>query len=175
MKTKKCILYVLLLFGIVANAQPEIFIKNIEVSKIIVEIKENIFNEDDKNGPYLKGILCFKNNSKDTIKLLLSESKLTAKFNYNRKIYFANMISTLKVQNDTLILYPSQTHEEIFYTNIFLGTSLLKKKPENIKGNYIFNYTNELLIALPTFRLNYRDSNYNIETKQIQNIEIKDY
>lgn len=158
------------------DAQPDMFIKNIQVSKIKVEINRNKFYEDERDGPYLKGILCFQNNSIDTVTLLLSESKLTAKFNYNKQTYITNIISTLYSDDkDSLILYPDEIEEVIFYTDIFYGTSLLKSVPYGYTDSYLLDYTKELIKVLPTFRIIYRDLNCKIQTNQILSIEIMDW
>ncbi len=154
------VLFLLVCYKI--SAQLSFNIYNLNLSNVIIELKENIIDEDLENGPYI-GFECIIENFSDSIIIIYpSNSKTNIIFRFRGKEYITEVVSLPFVDKDILEIMPKQKVKMTFGTYILLGTTILNNKQED--------YTKEMLEILPTLKVNYKDNIWNMQTCEVINV-----
>ena len=150
-------------------------IKNIVISRVITKIENNVHEKDENKGPRAYFKIEFENNTDTILVLDPAHSKFTLQFRYNgldyrRKVRSVFLSSFNEIKE--IRLKPNEKYPVEFGIRIFSGTNLIKEKKSN-KNSY--DYSQEILKALPTLQLQYMDPDLRIISGKIENTEIEDY
>jgi hypothetical protein len=150
-------------------------IKNIDISRVITKIENNVHEKDENKGPRAYFKVELENNTDTVVLLDPAHSKFMLQFRYNGLDYRRKVLSVfLSSFNEIkeIRLNPHEKYPVEFGIRIFSGTNLVKEKKS--KKNY-YDYSQEILKALPTLQLQYMDPDLRIISGKIENIETEDY
>nr|WP_321374086.1 hypothetical protein [uncultured Bacteroides sp.] len=150
-------------------------IKNIVISRVITKIENNVHEKDENKGPRAYFKIELENNTDTVLVLDPAHSKFMLQFRYNGLDYRRKVLSVfLSSFNEIkeIRLKPNEKYPVEFGIRIFSGTNLIKEKKSN-KNSY--DYSQEILKALPTLQLQYMDPDLRIISGKIENTEIEDY
>ena len=159
------ILGLILIFSIKSEAQINLSIKELNIFHLNIIIDKDKYAEDDEDGPYIACLLTFENVTDSSIFIYPSSSTTKILFSYKGEQYSNETFHLGFLENDTIKIEPKQSIEVNFGDNILLGMGLV----EDISKDY----SKELLQILPTIRVVYKDSKYNIKSVGILNVNIK--
>ena len=134
---------------------------------------ETLGNRD--SGPYIYVVLRIINNTDSVIVLQPSKSSFFLDFSCNGKSYFKETGSFYLMNFygiEKIALLPNTGYRLEFGTSIFLGTDILTD--ERLQ---VYDYSREILQALPTLKVVYEDPNFKFSScGGIGNVEIgEDY
>ncbi len=150
-------------------------IKKIVISRVITKIENNVHEKDENKGPRAYFKIELENNTDTVLVLDPAHSKFMLQFRYNGLDYRRKVLSVfLSSFNEIkeIRLKPNEKYPVEFGIRIFSGTNLIKEKKSN-KNSY--DYSQEILKALPTLQLQYMDPDLRIISGKIENTEIEDY
>jgi len=157
-----------------ANSQ-NLKIKNIVISRVITKIENNVHEKYENEGPRAYFKVELENNTDTILTLDPSHAKFMLQFRYNGLDYRRKVLSVFLASFNELKeirLKPDEKYPVEFGMRIFSGTDLVKEKKNN-KNSY--DYSQEILKALPTLQLQYMDPDLRITSGKIENIETEDY
>lgn len=160
---KICILLLAILICFKINAQLELVLKNIQISKINVGNSKRMIKEGDTQGPYAYLRFILKNNSDSVIILHPRSSEMTIMFKYKSKAYYQNVIPIIFMGNDTLTILPHKEYEGFVGNSLLLGTNILKASNND--------YRIELIELMPTIKLIYKEAKITVKSTEIIDVE----
>ncbi len=150
-------------------------IKNIVISRVITKIENNVHEKHENEGPRAYFKIELENNTDTVLVLDPAHSKFMLQFRYNGLDYRRKVLSVFLSSFNELKeirLNPNEKYPVEFGIRIFSGTTLTKEQKSN--KNY-YDYSQEILKALPTLQLQYMDPDLRIISGKIENIDIEDY
>ena len=164
-----------LFFFITATAikAQTLIIDSLVVSKVITsKNKEDLFEHEGK-GPLVNFFITIKNDADSTIVLNTSESDFGIRYRYNNCDYSAliacfSLIPFAELNN--LSLKKNEEFSLAFSDRIFLGTDILDHKTKKV-----YDYSKEILQALPTLQLIYKDPKLRMVSTRIRSVKLFDY
>jgi len=149
----------------ITKAQLNFKIEELSLSNYDIELNDNIIDEDLESGPYVHFKCVIENNTEDTIILRPAKSTTCIIFWYQEKNYKVEVEPLPFIDSEKLKLSPKETIALAFGSNILLGTDIFNYG----KGDY----TKEMLIVLPTLKINYKDNNIKLQTDEIKSVVLK--
>lgn len=165
------ILFFLFMMFIDVSAQ-ELTIDSIKVSRIITELKNNR-GEHENNGPLVNLFIEIKNKTNLPIILYPSKSIIKIKYRCRNRLYeiTVNPLSLLPfIEKEKLSIAEGEHIKLNFSDWIFLGTNIIDT---GLKKTY--DYSEDILQALPTLQVIYDDNNCIIESSTIRDVKVSDY
>lgn len=150
-------------------------IKNIVISRVITKIENNVHEKHENEGPRAYFKVELENNTDTVLVLDPAHSKFMLQFRYNGLDYRRKVLSVFLSSFNELKeirLKPNEKYPVEFGIRIFSGTNLNKEKKSN---KNCYDYSQEILKALPTLQLQYMDPDLRIISGKIENIEAEDY
>lgn len=153
------------------NAQ-ELTIDSIKVSRIITEIKNNR-GEHENNGPLVYFFIEIKNETNSPIILYPSKSIIKIKYRCRNHLYAitVNPLSLLPfIEKEKVSIAEGEYIKLNFSDWIFLGTNILDTGHKKT-----YDYSEDILQALPTLEVIYDDNNCIIESNIIKDVKVSDY
>jgi hypothetical protein len=167
----KLLIFLLLFFFCKVESQI-LYVKNIELSNVIVKV-DKLHSENDGMGPNVYFELCVKNNTDTLIVLPPSKSIFTLQFRYKNRDY-TNELKPLTLvpflEKKEIMIYPHEILNVKFGDRIFMGTDILDYRARNT-----YDYSRELMQVLPTLQIQYKDDIIKISSIGIQNVALSDY
>jgi len=145
-------------------AQVSFYIKNITVSHYNVKIPKGLILEDLEEGPILSVTCVLKNtSSNDTVRIYPEKSTINIYF-FFKHFQFSSKVYPLAFKDKSLVTLAK--NDSIcfgFSHNLFLGTSMYKS------GKY--DYTKEIIEILPSIRVLYKQSDFQIYSNEIISVD----
>ncbi len=162
-----------ILFAKTGIAQISFKIENITISNVIEEYaRDDYYNSDFGNGPFITAYCSIINNYNDTLLLLTSKSNTTINFKYNNIEYNIepySLSTPLFYEQDSIIILPYHTFNFAFNAFLFFHCDFFDKK-YNVKK---IDSTKEVIEILPILKVKYKDPNIEIITDEIKNVTVK--
>jgi hypothetical protein len=149
-----------------------ITIEKVIVSNVVTEIKQ-VRAEREAEGPIVRLYLTIENNTDSIIQLYPSTSSLSIKYRLRGLLYTADVSSLSLIQfmeNSTMAINKGEQLKLEFVQRLFLGTNIL-----HMKRQKLYDYSEEILQALPTLQVSYKDQNLKLRSRGIDNVETYDY
>lgn len=162
---KRILLSLFLLLTIQSFSQTILIISEITVSNLYPNLTDNIYHEDELDGPLLLIECGIINQSNNDIKIYPSKSWILCSFNYRGKTYQKDLSALPFGENDSIIITSRNKAEFFCSTYIFLGTPLWEQKKDD--------YTTEIIESLPTLQIYYQDPANKLYSTKIQSVIIE--
>jgi hypothetical protein len=163
----RCLItFLLIFFSVNIFGQIKLQVKNLIVYNAKINMPKNMLIESLENGPFIQGILAFKNTTDSVIKLLPSRSQIVLSFIFKNKTYSHEIVPILFVGEEFVEILPGQTINVDIYDYLILGTDIHRLKD--------YDYTKELQEILPKIQIIYMDKNINIKSDEIKDFKISE-
>ena len=151
-----------------------LIVDTIKVNTIISEINYDKLGNRE-SGPYIHVMMNIVNNTDSIIVLQPSKSSFFLEFSYKGKSYFKEAVTLFTLltfyEKKEIFIRKGEVYKLEFGASLFTETDILIK--ERLK---VYDYSHEILQALPTLKIIYKDPNLNLFSCGISNVEIgKDY
>jgi len=153
---KPILIFTIILFCNITNAQIDLKIKELRVSYIVVKGE---LNEDSEQGPYVDIALLLENKTDTALFLIPSGSEIILSFNYKGNRYSSNLVSLGFGENKKITLLPKSSLDISVGRYLLLGTDIFKADKRD--------YTKEIIEILPTLKISYRDNFNKIRSNEI--------
>ena len=153
---KPILIFTIILFCNITNAQIDLKIKELRVSYIVVKGE---LNEDSEQGPYVDIALLLENKTDTALFLIPSGSEIILSFNYKGNSYSSNLVSLGFGENKKTTLLPKSSLDISVGRYLLLGTDIFKADKRD--------YTKEIIEILPTLKISYRDNFNKIRSNEI--------
>jgi len=145
-------------------SQTSLEVLELQLLNIRTKFDDNIFIENQSDGPSVILMCSIYNKSNDKLILFPSESEIEISFNYQGVVYYKDNISFVLMEKNTLMINPNERFDFYLSEPILLGTPIWDDKEED--------YTMILLELTPTIQVKYSDKNTMIKSGHIQKVVI---
>ncbi|WP_321333061.1 hypothetical protein [uncultured Bacteroides sp.] len=170
------VLFVLLFLMIGTAVQAQVLnLDTVKVTEVIYYDDHIHYGMGDLDGPGISLYFTVVNTTDSVFYLYPSTSNFSIEFSYNGKGYVNVEHPFFLVRFfgiDSLAIQPGGSYHLHFGTSIFFGTDILYKYKET---RDVYDYSLEMLQALPTLRLVYRDKVSELSSKGIDHVKIVRY
>ncbi len=164
MRTVILIIMVFIASEIYSQSKMRLLISELTISNFKINLHDEIYDEDETDGPFIY-LKCVLNNNSDTnINLFPSKANIYMSFRYNGLDYIVNTETRPFTNIDSLLIFPKE--QVCFYigSNFLLGTPIWDEKRED--------YSQVLLKIIPTVKIHYKGEDVNLFSTQILNVHL---
>lgn len=145
-------------------SQVKLEIAELNVSNIKPNLRDEIYDEEETDGPYIYIKCAFFNESDSVILLSPSKAKIEILFNYRATDYYVDVFALPFMDNDSVLITSKGIKKFELGTYLLLGTPLWEEEKSD--------YTMILIEILPTIRVHYKDPYLSFFSSRIWEVNI---